>query len=106
MENFENNLNIGQFESKSDDNKNFNELIEKIEKDKLILADTLKSLSEQDRMDFDDMALNPRGLSWGVFNVIESDIQSKVIKLLNKFKSADSRESKKQIGVEIAGLIE
>lgn len=107
MKNFENNLlNIGQFEPESDDSKNFNELIEKLKENKSIFADTLESLSEQDREDFDVIVLNPIGLSWGVFKTIESDTQNKVLELINKFKSADSREVKKQIGAEIGNLIE
>lgn len=106
MKNFENNLNIGQYESKFNENKDFMESIEKMKENKSILVDILKSLNEQDRVDFDNMVLNPIGLSWSVFKIIESDIQHKVFELINKFKSENSREAKKQIGMEIADLIE
>lgn len=106
MKNFENIINIGPHESESNDNKEFNELIEKLKENKSTLKDVLERLSDQDRTDFDTLALNPRGLSWGVFKTIESDIQNKVFELINKFKSAENLEAKKLIGAEIADLIE
>jgi len=105
MKNFENILNLN-YDKEPDSEKNFRELIQKLEEEKSTISNVLKGFSDDDKIDFDNNVLNPNGLSWGVLSFIEKDNQNEVLDLINKFKSADNMESKKEIGKQIADIIE
>ena len=106
MENFENIINLDTGDKISNEEKDFKNLIQKLEAEKSIFLDILKGFSEEDRSNFDVIVLNPRGLSWGVFNSLNQGDADKVLELIDKFKSEISSDERKEIGKQIASLIE
>jgi hypothetical protein len=106
MKNFENILNIGQHEELYDGDKSFKELVEKLKKKESILVQSLESLNERQKSDFDIEILNPKGLSWGVFNSVEEDKEGDVAGLIDQFISTSDKEARKEIARKMIDLIE
>lgn len=105
MENFENKINLDTTGEDLDVEKNFKDLIEKLESKKTIFIEVLKSFSEEEKLNFDIFVLNPNELTWTVFNGIDKD-EDKILELINKFRNASDSKNRKEIGKQIADLIE